>query len=111
MRRLGSCAQVFPETTELIAAVVPQLNGELRLELEKAILSWRPRRHNPSLEPSQRGDRLRRNRQDRLRLLRSFPKEFLSPETAKLLVKEERALPDTPDREIGVIKGGWAARS
>ena len=41
--------------------------------------------------------RKRWNREHRLRLLRSFPEEYLSEKTTQLRDKEERALPGVPD--------------
>ncbi|MGA2270177.1 MAG: ATP-binding protein [Bryobacteraceae bacterium] len=102
---LGPHSDVHAETRELIAAAVPLVDVDTRLALERAILSWEYDRPDSDDRADNRRHRLRWNRQHRIRLLRAFPKGFLSPGCAKLLREEERALPHTPDKERE-IEGG-----
>lgn len=106
---LGPYSDVHRESRELIAAIVPHLSEQARLSLERHLLSWHYMRHDPDLEPSDRRDRARWNRQHRLRLLRAFPLESLSSETAKLLEEEERALPHTQNWDVGETEGCFIA--
>ncbi len=108
VRRLaiGPYSDVHRESRDLIRAIVPHLNEQVRPDLERYIVSWHYIRHNPHLDPSDRRDRLRWNREHRLRLLRAFPVECLSSETAKLLEEEERALPHTQNWDMGETEGG-----
>ena len=102
---LGDHWDEHAETRALISAAVPNVDKKTRVLLEHAIRRW------DYIGPVQwetaddRRHRLKWNRQHRIRLLRAFPAGHLSPEGAKLLREEERALPGTPDRERG-IEGG-----
>lgn len=78
------------DSTELIAAMVPNLSPEKRNELEKLIWSWPMYRDGVELEE----DQLIWQREARVRLLASIPEKFLSAETIDNLRKEKSDLPD-----------------
>jgi len=97
---LGDTWDRYRETKRLIAAVCPHLRTEDRIRIEQAILAFNHYTPDPLKQPTDfRFHCLRYNRQHRLRLLRSFPNECLSPEAKRLKEEEERALPDTRDED------------
>jgi hypothetical protein len=102
---LGDYRDEHAETRALITAAVRNVDLTTRLLLEQAIRRWEYTRPVQGEVADDRRHRLRWNRQHRIRLLRAFPLRHLSPEGAKLLREEERALPGTPDRERD-IEGG-----
>lgn len=107
-RRLmvGGLGDKHEETKRLIKAICPYLSKSGRELLEKAVLAFEIYKPN-SLERSaqERLDRLKWTRQHRLRLLRAFRKDCLSPKTALLIMEEERAFPRTSDYDSRVFGG------
>ena len=104
---IGDMYNEHGDTQALLSAVVPSLQEEEALRLEKAIREWTWYREIPQEEDATaRRDRLKEIRRKRLRLLRLFPFERLSAAGQQYLTEEERALPGTPavDRRGG---GGW----
>jgi hypothetical protein len=90
---IGSYRDQHSSTNKLIRTLVPYLAPEQVKLLETHVLNWSQYTHFPKDdEPKVRFDRLKYDRQDRLRLLRAFPKESLTPESQRLILEEERAL-------------------
>jgi len=109
-RRLvvGDSFDCHKMSCRLIAAVVPHLDQKRRRELENTVVNWsRYYTEDPSWSPEDRFKRTKWNREHRLRLLRSFPEEYLSEETRLLRKEEERALPGVPDWDVGDGGVGW----
>jgi hypothetical protein len=97
---LGDTWDRYRETKRLIAAVCPHLRTEDRIRIEQAILAFNHYTPDPLKQPADFRFRcMKWNRQERLRLLRAFPDECLSPKTRQLKDEEERALPDTRDED------------
>lgn len=93
---IGNYEDSFKESKMLINKVIPFLDQPSKEKLEQAVFSFR---HYPKDKEEDsaknRQDRSKWNRQNRLRLLRAFPKEHLSLKIKKILEEEERALPGT----------------
>ena len=85
--------------------MVPALSNLDAGKLERAILAWEQYRSLPEETDSKSRFGFQKwNRGHRLRLLRCFPLERLSPEGKRHLQQEERALPDTPNFDSSVGK-------
>lgn len=97
---LGPYSDHHRDTRKLIQAVAPHLNPSQLQCLEETLLHWRRYHSAPDDATQTRRDRLRWNREHRLRLLRSLPPEFMSLTTRRLMEQEERAFPDLMDRDI-----------
>jgi hypothetical protein len=109
-RRLavGDSFDCHKVSCRLIAAVVPHLDEKGRRKLENTVVNWgRYYTEDPHWSPEERFRRIKWNREHRLRLLRSFPEEYLSEKTRQLRNKEERALPDVPDWDSRIEGGDW----
>ncbi len=105
---VGDSFDCHKVSRRLITAVVPHLDEKGRRKLENAVINWnRYYREDPSWLPEDRFKRNKWNREHRLRLLRSFPEEFLSEEMKQLRDQEERALPDVSDWDSKIGGGGW----
>jgi hypothetical protein len=103
---IGSCLDQHHETCGMIRAIVPSLDETSRLRLEKSILGYNHRPIEAEIDRDLKRNLLRGNRQKRLRLLRAFSSDYLSANGARILLEEERALPNTPNRDAGPIEGG-----
>jgi hypothetical protein len=101
---LGLLQNRHKETNELISAFAPYANPQVVRALEEKICNWVYYLDAPDLDAQARFDRMKWSREHRLRVLRAIPREFLSTKAAKLLVEEERALPNTPERDIGPVE-------
>ena len=103
---IGDIFNENSDTQALISAVVPSLRNEEALRLEMSIREWKCYRKTPDGEgASTRFYRLKEIRMSRLKLLRVFPFERLSPEGQHLLREEERAFPAIPTKIVS-IEGG-----
>ncbi|MGD0229008.1 MAG: ATP-binding protein [Syntrophorhabdales bacterium] len=102
---IGDYSDSHRESCALISDLVPHLTGEGRGRLEKAILEWRGY-YDPDETWSAKNkfDRSKWERQDRLRLLRAFPDNLLSPEAKKFRDQEERAFPRIADAESRITE-------
>ncbi len=104
---IGNHWDCHRETNALITALTPHLQADDRAKLEKAVLSFQRYKNNvPEESPQNRLNRVRWSRQHRLRLLRAFPSDLLSPEGQSIREQEERALPGTTDYDSRMY-GGW----
>ncbi len=101
---LGPLENQHKETNELISAFAPYANPEVLKALEEKICNWVYYLDAPDLDAQARFDRMKWGREHRLRVLRAIPKNLLSPQAAKLIAEEERALPNTPERDIGPVE-------
>jgi hypothetical protein len=109
-RRLvvGDSFDCHKVSRRLITAAVPHLDEKGRRKLENTVVNWdRYYREDPSWSIEDKFRKRRWNREHRLRLLRSFPEEYLSEETRQLRNKEERALPDVADWDAKIGGVGW----
>lgn len=103
---LGSYSDRHRNSRELIGAVVPHLDAEQFARLENAIVGWHYYFSAPQDDDADtRLRRLRWNREHRLRLLRTLPKDRLSPSSRLLLQQEERAFPNVTDHDVW-MRGG-----
>jgi len=98
---LGGYQDKHSDTKALITLLVPKLDRDSLIKLETALCdfnmykeAWREE------EPNIRLDRLKYNRQHRIRLLRAFPLKYMSEKTRRLLAEEERAFPNLDDRDV-----------
>jgi hypothetical protein len=98
---LGLLENQHKGTNELISAFTPYANPEVVRALEEKICNWVYYLDAPDLDARARFDRMKWSREHRLRVLRAIPRDLLSTKTAKLLAEEERALPNTPERDMG----------
>ena len=97
---LGPYSETSHSTRELIQAVVPHLDDAQFVRLERTIVDWHRYRADPEDDAQTRHKRLRWDRQDRLRLLRSLSRQRMSPAALRLLLEEERAFPNLRDQDI-----------
>lgn len=105
---IGDSFDCHKASRRLIKAVVRYLDEKGRRKLENTVLNWsRYYREDQSWSPEDRFRRKKWNREHRLRLLRSFPEEFLSEKTRQLRNQEERALPHVPDWDSKIGGGAW----
>lgn len=100
---LGPGANQHKDTNELISAFIPYVSPGVVKALEERICDWVYYLDAPDLDARARFDRMKYSREHRLRVLRAIPKSFLSAKTAKLLAEEERALPNTPEQDMGPV--------
>ena len=99
---LGDMSDAHRDSKALISAVAPALRHDDARRLENAIIEWQRYHEAPTGEDTKsRFERRKWNREHRLRLLRAFPVDRLSPEGQRHLREEERALPDTRDHDAG----------
>ena len=95
---LGNYEDLHSDTKRLIGITIPKLNNRQRMKLEHAILTLNMYKESHKEEdPKNRLDRIKWNREHRLRLLRAFPQEFMSESTRRLMREEERAFPHLND--------------
>ncbi|MBI4847427.1 MAG: TIR domain-containing protein [Nitrospirae bacterium] len=98
---LGSYQDCHSDTIDLIKLVVPKLDKKRTQELEIAISQFNMYKDSWHEEsPNIRLDRIRYNREHRLRLLRAFPSEYMSKRTKRLLEEEKRAFPHLSDKDV-----------
>ena len=103
---IGDYNDRHKESRKLISAVTPHLDRLGLDTLEGAVVTLnRYYRSEAAWTAADRRDRLKWNRQHRLRLLRAFPENCLSEATKKLRSEEERAFPRLRDwdSQIGGI--------
>lgn len=104
---LGDYNDGHSDTKKLIEAVFSHLEQSDRLRIEMAVLSFnRYKKVLPEWGVEDRRNRIQWNRQHRLRLLRSFPDEYLSQQARQVRVEEERAFPGLTDYD-GSVSGGF----
>ena len=97
---LGDMCDAHSDSKALISAVAPALRHDDARRLENAIIEWQRYHEAPTGEGAEsRFERRKWTREHRLRLLRAFPVDRLSPEGQRHLREEERALPDTRDHD------------
>jgi hypothetical protein len=109
-RRLavGDMYDQHKHSKRLISAVIPHLNKDGVSALEDAVMNWsRYYNTDPKWSPEDRSNRMKWNREHRLRLLRAFPEELSSEKLTSLRRKEERAFPKLPDWDSKVGVAGW----
>ncbi|HSI36660.1 MAG TPA: hypothetical protein VK986_23945, partial [Tepidisphaeraceae bacterium] len=93
---IGTFRNQYESTSALIAALASRLSAEQRRKLEDAVLHFEMYPVTDDARDAEyRRDLTRYNRQARLRLLRAFPAEHLSRETAAFRAQEENLLPGT----------------
>jgi hypothetical protein len=108
-RRLavGDMYDQHKHSKRLISAVIPHLNKDGVSALEDAVMNWnRYYSTDPKWSPEDRSNRMKWNREHRLRLLRAFPEELSSERLTSLRRKEERAFPKLPDWDSKLGVGG-----
>ena len=89
----------------LIASVVPALRTEDARRLEDTIAGWQYYSDDPAhSDPKRRLDDQNDSRERRLRLLRAFPFERLSPARQRHLRAEEHAFPDASRRDRSPVR-------
>ena len=105
---IGDMNNIHRDSQALISAVVPVLKDDEALFLEKAIIAWSLIRDVPWDEDAvSRLERSKWTRKHRLRLLRKFPFDRLSPSGQQHLREEERALPGTPTQDRRDTEPQW----
>jgi len=103
---IGDHRDNHKDTKRLITDIFSHLSQSDRLRLEYAVLSFnRYKKVVPDWDVEGRRCRMIWTRQDRLRLLRAFPGEYLSLKTRQLRLEEERAFPGLTDYDSGVSGG------
>ncbi len=106
--KLGDRHDCHLDSKKLISAVTPFLDASQLLQLEQHIENWSYYYGNPDSDDAQvRFDRIKWNRQHRLRLWRAFPKKYLSRERKAHIGEEERAFSDLQDWDIQDMQGGF----
>lgn len=103
---LGPHSNQYRDSSKLIEAVVPYLDDMQYQQLENVLLNWHHYSHMPDGDAQTRQNRLLRDRQHRLRVLRALPCERLSPAARRLVAEEERAFPNLPDKDIWSMGAG-----
>jgi hypothetical protein len=109
-RRLsvGDMSDQHKHSKRLISAVIPHLNQDGVSKLEDAVMNWnRYYSTDPEWSREDRMNRMKWNRQHRLRLLRAFPEESSSERLTSLRREEERAFPRLSDWDSKLGGGGW----
>jgi len=107
---IGDYNDCHKESRKLISAVVQYLGKTERDKLEHAVVTWNRYYHFDSTwTANDRRNRLKWNREHRLRLLRAFPDSFLSEKTKNLRIEEERAFPNLHEWDcriggVGVVR-------
>lgn len=96
---LGGYKDHHHETRLLIAAVSDQLPSSALKVLEASVAAFDMYKNLPDDDAQTRWYRRRWNRERRLRLLRAFSSDKLSPDARKQREEEEIALPDTRDHD------------
>ena len=105
---IGDMNNTHRDSQALIAALMPALNDDEALRLERAITAWPQYREVPMGEDAaSRRNRRKWTREHRLRLLCQFPFDRLSPSGQRHLREEERALPGTPTQDRHFTKPQW----
>lgn len=103
---LGSYKDRHRNSRRLIGALVPHLDATQFARLEAAIVDWHYYVFAPEDDDAEtRFRRLRWDREHRLRLLRTLPKEQLSPPVLRLLQEEERAFPGLTNEDTWIRFG------
>jgi hypothetical protein len=102
---LGGYDNRHKETNLMIAALSARLQSHQLVPLERCILNFKMEHDRPGDDADLRRHRRRWNREHRLRLLRAFASNTLSPEAKKIRHEEEIALPGTTDYDHR-IRGG-----
>ncbi|MEG3836401.1 ATP-binding protein [Microcoleus sp. Z1_C3] len=109
--RLGDHEDHYRETKRLIASVFPYLAPLNRTHLEEVVIAFKHYNYLPSqLSAKEKFQFFKFQRQNRLRLLRAFPVDYLSSKTKRLRDEEERALPETDDYTSRIHGGFIGAR-
>lgn len=103
---LGTHRDNHAETKEVLSTLCSHLPPTAIAQLQTAILEWEIYPITPDFKPEDRHDRLKWNRERRLRVLRGLPKSKLSPDIQRLIAEEERAFPHTKDWD-SKIEGGF----
>jgi len=102
---LGDCCDKHKNTKELISSVAPYLDNEQFGQLEQTIGAWSQYSHFPTTDIAKiRHNRLRYDREHRLRLLHALPRERLSEACRRRLREEERAFPNLKDAEVSISR-------
>jgi hypothetical protein len=95
---IGDFSDCHKESRKLISIVTQYLNEADFKKLEQAVVRWnRYYFEKAEWTVDERREYLKWNRQHRLRLLRAFPEDRLSPSIKKLRSEEERAFPGLQD--------------
>jgi hypothetical protein len=95
---IGDSYDQHKYTKRLISAVLPHLNKDQIKSLEDLAINWNQYyKEDPKWTAEEKIERIKWNRQDVLRILRAFPKEYSSDQLIRLKEKEERAFPKLPD--------------
>ena len=91
---IGDYSNVHGYSQKLISKVVPLLSDEQVQQLEQQALNWEYyKSENPEWSPEDKFKRKKWSREHRLRILKSFPKEYRSNEFLRFIEEEERAFP------------------
>lgn len=97
---LGPHSDHHRDSRKLIAGIAPHLDEVQYQQLEDGILNWHYYSHMPDDGAQILRDRMRWEREHRLRLLHALPKERLRPTTRRLVEEEERAFPNLSERDM-----------
>jgi pimeloyl-ACP methyl ester carboxylesterase len=99
---LGPYTDVHKESLALIEAVSPLLSEANFARLEGTVMAWRHYDGDAQVDDdaSTRQQKLRWERQHRLRLLRALPLARRSPPVQRLVEEEERAFPGLGNRDV-----------
>jgi len=105
---LGDYHDAVADTGRVIKLLVPALDADEALHLERAIITWPGLRVLvPDNSPELRRHRRARVRKLKLRLLRHFCADRLSQAGRRYRDQEERAYPGSPDFDIGQPVAHW----
>lgn len=105
---IGTYSDQHWDTKKLIADLVPNLTDEQLKALETAIKNWSHYYHHPAEDAAKtRFERKKWDREHRLRLLRAIPEHYVTSETKRLIVEEERALGFVRDWDSRIEGGGF----
>lgn len=99
------------DTKSLISIIYPYIDEDDKSKFDTALVNFKAyKKELPEWSPEDRLMRQKWERQDRLRLLRVIPDQYLSVNMKRLKHEEERALPDTDDGERECLVGSIGSR-
>ncbi len=105
---IGDFNDCHKESRKLISVVSQYLDRTELDKLEEAVVTWnRYHRAEAAWTADDRRNRMKWNREHRLRLLRAFPENCLSKATKKLRSEEERAFPRLRDWDSQIGNVGF----
>jgi len=107
----GSINNKYATTTNLLTSMFEHLNQEERVQLEKAIRTFKAFSVLSGDSPETKKNLLRKNRQVVFILIKSIPTDHISQSSRNFLVGEEKVLGSSIDRYTTTIRGGLIAQT